>query len=591
MLHTMSVWLAAFVCPPDRVCTAICRWVAFALILMCFSLARATPPSLVDLPSEPLGHWLSVMPENGVTLDIDDARQAHALGVFQAARDAVPKFGIGATPVWLHLQVNNQGRLTAERRLLLEISWLNRIDVYHLHGHELLERWQAGDGDAGREHPLPGVGYAFDLLLPPGVNDIYLRVETPDPLLVPLRLLNEHDAEALQRQYDYGYGLFYGFLLALIAYNAMLALGLRERGYFDYVLYLGSFLLLHLAYTGHGYVWLWPQHASFQQLVIPVMMLAFGCTGLRFASGFLELRQHAPRTHRVIHGVMGTGILGMALSMLSGHQQLGVLISFLFLLVFSLAMVWIGALTVQHGRDAGGYFLAAALAAMAGTATTALAVWAGLPYSAPAFHAAGWGVVIEGILFALALAHRMRQYQQARQAAEQLARIDSLTGLLNRRAFFEQAAPLWNTARRNDRPLAVLMADIDHFKLINDTHGHAVGDDVLSAISGLLADACRGSDVAARWGGEEFVMLLPETDHTQARQLAERLRLSIETLEFHSGRKPFRVSASFGIAELTTQNNLEQLINEADDWLYRAKQRGRNRVAGAPQLVTSDTTA
>ena len=205
------------------------------------------------------------MPENGVVLDIDTARRASETGQFQPAKAAVPKFGIGSPAVWVHLQVNNSSRHTEERRLQLEIAWLDRIDAYHLHGHELLERWRAGDSDARLQHPLPGVGYVFDLLLPPGINDIYLRIETPDPLLVPLRLLDQNDAQSLQRQFDYGYGLLYGFLLALIAYNAMLCVGLRERAYFDYLLYLGCFFLLHLAYTGHGYIWLWPQQAGWQQ--------------------------------------------------------------------------------------------------------------------------------------------------------------------------------------------------------------------------------------------------------------------------------------------------------------------------------------
>lgn len=578
-------------CPHHRGFAATCRWLTVVFFLAFVALARAATPNLVDLSGDTLGRWLSVMPEKGVVLNIDEARRAQVLGIFQPATAAVPKFGIGSSPVWVHLQLNNTGRHTAERRLQLEVAWLDHIDVYHLHGHELLERWRAGDREANLQHPLPGLGYVFDLLLPPGINDLYLRIETPDPLLVPLRLLDEHDAEALQRQYDYGYGLFYGCLLALIAYNAMLCVGLRERSYFDYVLHLGSFLLLHLAYSGHGYSWLWPQHSVGQQYVIPLLMLAFGCSGLRFASGFLELRLHAPKTHRIIHALMALAIFGITLATAAGRQENAVLVAFLFVLAFSLAMVWIGVITVQHGRDAGWYFLSAAVAAMAGTATTALAVWHGLPYSAPAFHAAGWGIVIEGILFALALAHRMRQYQQARQQAEVLARTDPLTGLLNRRAFIEQAMPLWNNARRNDRPLAILMTDIDHFKLINDRYGHAVGDEVLSAISRLLADACRGSDVAARWGGEEFVILLPETELTQARQLAERLRLSIESLSFRDGRKPFRVSASFGIAELGVHTQIEELIAEADDWLYRAKQRGRNRVAGAPQILAGDLTA
>lgn len=560
---------------------ATLRWLAFALCCLLLGPAQANSPNkLSELPSEPLGHWLQILVEEGDPLSLDEARRAVELGKFKAATQHVPKFGIGAKPIWVYLQVENDGRLAADRRLQLEISWLDRIDVYQFHGDELISRWAAGDSDASLQHPRPGLGYVFDLILPPGNSELLVRISTPDPLLIPLRLLDSGSAEALQNKYNYGYGLLYGFLLALIAYNAMLYLGLRNRGYFDYTLYLSSFVLTNLAYTGHGYGWLWPQYPAFQQYVIPVMMLIFGCLGLRFASGFLSLRQHAPLTHRLIHVLIAIACLLMVIAVAIGQQQYAVLIAFVFLLCVSLSMVWIGLITVHHGRDAGGYFLTAAVAAMAGTATTALAVWIGLPYSSLTFHAAGWGVVIEGILFALALAHRMRKVQQARQEAEQLANVDPLTGLLNRRSFFARATPLWSTALRNKRPLSVMMVDIDFFKRINDTHGHAVGDQVLQAISQRLSAACRSGDVAARWGGEEFLVVLPETHASQAAQLAERLRADIEAMQIRSNGQTFGLSASFGIAGYDGHDNLEQLIRESDHWLYQAKQGGRNRVAG-----------
>lgn len=562
--------------------STIGHWLALALCCLLLGLALAGPPEkLDDLPGEPLGKWLQLLVEDGPPMSLDQARQAVAEGRFRATPDVVPKFGIGARPVWLYLQVENSWRRAVDRRLQLEISWLDRIDVYHIHGDELISHWVAGDSNAALQHPRPGLGYVFDLILPPGTNELLVRVSTPDPLLVPLRLLDNRSAEALQTKYNYGYGLLYGFLLALIAYNAMLYIGLRIRSYLDYTLYLGSFVLANLAYTGHGYGWLWPQFPGFQQYVILVLMVIFGCLGLRFASGFLSLRRHAPRTHRLIHWLITVAILSMTIAVAGGQRQLAVLIAFTFVLIVSTSMVWIGLITVHHGRDAGGYFLAAALAAMAGTSTTALAVWIGLPYSALTFHAAGWGVVIEGILFALALAHRMRKVQLARRQAEYLANIDPLTGLLNRRSFFSRANPLWSTALRNKRPLSVMMVDIDHFKQINDQYGHAVGDQVLQAVSERLTAACRSGDVPARWGGEEFVIVLPETQASQASQLAERLRATIEAMEIRSNDdRTFSLSASFGIAGYVDHEDLEQLIRESDHWLYQAKQGGRNRVAG-----------
>ncbi len=557
-------------------------WLALLWLLLMHG-AQAQVHSLETLPAEPLGRWMDVLIENGPPLSIKDALQQQRQGAFQPGDSEVAKFGIGAKPVWLHLAVGNNQAQPAKRRLQIEISWLDRIELYQVHGNQLVAQSIAGDGDAADHPPLAGLGYVFDLTLPPGRSDIFLRVATPDPLVIPVRLLDSAQAEALQRQYDYGYGVLYGFLLALIAYNAMLFIGLRERSYLDYTLYLGCFVLLHLGYTGHAYVWLWPNQAAFQQYAIPLLMVIFSCFGLRFASGFLNLRQHAPTARRLVHWLAALGLILICSTVAMQRQQDTVLVAFFFVLLFSAVMVWLGIITIRHGRIAGRYFLAAALTTMVGTAMTALAVWHGLPYTSITFHAAGWGVVIEGILLALALAYRMRQHQQARQQAEQLASTDPLTGLLNRRAFFEHAGPAWSTALRSDRHLSVMMADIDHFKEINDGHGHAMGDKVLAEISRLLAAACRSGDIAARWGGEEFVLLLPETDAAQACLLAERLRSEIESLKFGSAAQGFRLSASFGIAQLGDHESLDKLIRDADDWLYRAKQTGRNRVASSWQ--------
>ena len=558
--------------------SCLLRVALFWLALL--SVAHAQVAALETLPAEPLGRWMDVLSEKDLPLTLDAARAQLQHGAFTRSAADVPKFGIGARPVWLRLAVNNGGLRLAERLLQIEISWLDKIDVHVVHDGKVIAHRTAGDADALQQHPVAGLGYVFDLALPPGQSDILIRVATPDPMTVPVRLLDPTQLAKLQSQYDFGYGLLYGFLLALIAYNTLLYLGLRERSYLDYTLYLGSFILLNLCYTGHGYIWFWPQQAAFQQYVIPLMMVVFGSLGLRFADGFLDLRRHEPKLHRLVHWLTRSIPVLTVLTILLLRQQHTLLLAFVFILTFSVLMVWLGIVALRRGKLAARYFLAAALTSMVGTATTALAVWFGLPFSPLAFHAAGWGVVGEGILLALALAYRMRQDQRARVHAERLARVDPLTGLANRRAFLDQAAPIWNTARRSQRPLAAMMIDIDFFKAINDTHGHAMGDRVLQKVSGLLADACRGGDLLARWGGEEFVIVLPETSAEQAAQLAERLRGKIAELKMGSPRDPFTFSASFGIAERNAHETLDELIHEADEWLYRAKQGGRNRVAG-----------
>ncbi len=153
---------------------------------------------------------------------------------------------------------------------------------------------------------------------------------------------------------------------------------------------------------------------------------------------------------------------------------------------------------------------------------------------------------------------------------------DPLTRLLNRRAFFEQAHKRMH--EQGPRGWAVLVCDIDHFKAINDTWGHAAGDQALQAVGALLTRQARQEDLVARFGGEEFVLLLRCPDLSSAHQVAERLRTRLMTLPI-GGLPDDTLTASFGLAALPLDGNLDQAIQQADALLYQAKHAGRNQVA------------
>lgn len=165
---------------------------------------------------------------------------------------------------------------------------------------------------------------------------------------------------------------------------------------------------------------------------------------------------------------------------------------------------------------------------------------------------------------------------------EQLAQTDPLTQLLNRRALTERIMAEMERALRYDSTLALLMIDLDHFKAVNDTHGHLVGDDVLRDLGHLLNRTIRGSDITARYGGEEFLVLLPETDDVGAVAFAERIRVAVEEHAFarDAANEPLRLTASVGVAVFPAARieNVEDLFARADAALYRAKAEGRNRV-------------
>lgn len=171
--------------------------------------------------------------------------------------------------------------------------------------------------------------------------------------------------------------------------------------------------------------------------------------------------------------------------------------------------------------------------------------------------------------------------------ARRLAACDALTGLPNRRAFVDAIERERSRATRHALPFSFVMIDVDHFKSINDTHGHAAGDLVLQAVAGALTSIARRSDVVGRWGGEEFVVALPQTSEAGARVAAERLRKAIADAKciLPSG-ETIHVTASLGVASVDCAWQTDALVARADSAMYEAKSEGRNRVAVATMPIT-----
>lgn len=181
---------------------------------------------------------------------------------------------------------------------------------------------------------------------------------------------------------------------------------------------------------------------------------------------------------------------------------------------------------------------------------------------------------------------RTGQLEEALAAVERSSRIDGLTGVANRGYFEERLAQEWARARREREPLGLVLADIDHFKLLNDSRGHQVGDDFLREVAGALVSVIRRpGDLVARYGGEEFVVLLPGTDAESVRVLAERMRAGVEALDLShpDGGISGRITISAGAVAITPDGQVESrvLVERADRALYSAKNAGRNRVSAA----------
>ncbi len=186
-----------------------------------------------------------------------------------------------------------------------------------------------------------------------------------------------------------------------------------------------------------------------------------------------------------------------------------------------------------------------------------------------------------------AVTERTKELQEANARLERLAVTDGLTGVFNHRRFQEQLQAEILRSERHKRPMGVLMVDVDFFKKVNDTMGHPAGDELLRRLAEVLGKDLRATDLIARYGGEEFAVLLPETTKSEAMQVAERMRIAVET-RINDGSTPWpsKVTVSIGVGTYPEDGTSgEQVLVAADQAMYVAKRQGRNRVIGARGVV------
>lgn len=551
------------------------------LLLLFGGLAQAEPIPVSRVDAGPIGKFAEVFFEPGEQLKIDEARSLFTDNGGVGVSREVPNYGIGAAPRWLKFSVENETDETIDKVFSVETAWLDQLAIYIFHGDQQQVKYALGDQLVQTDRPVDSRFYVIEHAFQPGVTSLYLRVASSDPMLLPIYL---NDRPVFNKRFefeDYSYGLLYGVLAALLLYNLMLFVSLRSGPHCFYALYLLSFIACNLAYTGHGFRWLWPQLTHWQQWANPVLMIVAGISGLLFAMCFLQTRQNFPRLHWGVWGVCLAILIGLGAAYYAGQIQTALVLAFTFIILFTLLMCAMGVMAFRAGNPSANFFLPASVVAAITAAITALTVWGVLPYAIWSYRAVDIGIVIEAVLLALALADQFRRGEMQRLDAEALARTDPLTGLNNRRAFQEQVKRLWQQCNKTKRPMAVVIVDLDNFKKINDTHGHQVGDQVLEATARQLQDSLRNGDVLARWGGEEFILFMPDTTVEAAVHVAERIRQRIESIcqEF-ADNPPMVLSASLGVADSRSgSHSIEALINEADKCLYNAKKMGRNRVA------------
>ncbi|MBV1929968.1 MAG: sensor domain-containing diguanylate cyclase, partial [Gammaproteobacteria bacterium] len=446
--------------------------------------------------------------EGGEPLSLNAASKLFQSGAFSDA--SLPlSLGIGAKPVWVRFDFNNQKMSALSKRLSVHTSWLDKLDVYFLYDGEVVRDYRVGDSFAYSQRPQPSRYFIFDHDFPPGISAVFIRAETPDPMLLPIHLEDIEEARGAQTVENYSYGFIYGGMFTLLAYNLMIFISLKNTRYLYYSIYTSAFLVMNMAYTGHGFMWFWSDSPHWQAWSNPVLMLLFSLSGLLFATRFLNTKETLPKLHRMVV-LIGSGFFLFELLAISLRNEVSaLLLSFSLVFVVSVLMVLLGGAAFFKGNQSAKFFLIGSITHVTASSITAMSVWGLMPYSTMAYRAVEFGMMADAILLSIALADKFRIVQEEKLLAESLSKLDPLTSLNNRRAFYEFVNPTWDVGLRKGRPMSAILLDVVRFKDINDDYGHLQGDRILVRIAGILNSETRSGDCLARWGGEEFVIFLP----------------------------------------------------------------------------------
>jgi len=343
-------------------------------------------------------------------------------------------------------------------------------------------------------------------------------------------------------------------------------------------MFLSAALAFHLLYSGLGFQLFWSDSTYWEQWGSSTMYWLTYSLGILFADRFLDLKEKLPKLSRLVRFIAyGAMVIELCYFIFAStipasfHVYIYYVMQMQFFIVLAL---WLCSLKFAfQGDRSSTFYFAAAAPFLVLLIYSLLPSYGVIASSRSTVFAPMIGNMIEIIILTIALGDKIKQMQLRLMKA----RLDPLTGLPNRGTFNRRVVEEYNRYDRYGSDFVVAIIDMDNFKQVNDTFGHQVGDDVLVQVGQSLQECIRQVDFAARWGGEEFVLLLIKTDLLGAQVILERVRSSIAQIEL-SQHPGVAVTCSIGVAQTKKEEDASGLFKRADVALYQAKTSGKNRI-------------
>ena len=418
--------------------------ISLLIMVNCSAALAAETIPLNNQTSLMLGKYFTYFQEDGQRLSVHQAIRAFATDKGQPSRGDALSLGIGVAPVWLKGRVDNSESTAAIFRLAIETPWLDDIETWYVHRGKIINHVIGGDAISFAQRPMQYKFYAFESPFPPGITDIYIRINTLGPMAIPVRLATVELATAREISSAYQYGVLYGILLALALYNLVLYSNIRLQEFGLYSLYLLGFVANSLSYTGQIHVVITPDWGPyFQDWTDIFLMITYSVFGLHFARFALNTKAYAPKLNKFTFWIASAIPLGMLAGALINQLVFSMVLAFILNSSFAVLFVILGYQAYKHKVPSAILFFVASVTAATCIGISTMAVAGIVPYNDFTFKAIEVGMTFEAILLALLLAQRFRAAQRDKVIAETIARTDELTHLLNRYGF--KASSRWRT--------------------------------------------------------------------------------------------------------------------------------------------------
>ncbi len=563
----------------------------------------------------PVNPHLQWMVDPQALFTIQKLQAIHESHWFDDTEQAQLSFGQYNAPIWFRLSVEGLTHSQSEHLLQLTYPHLDYLDVYVVSDGKVINQYATGDLRPHNSRPLATTDFVFPL--PQRENlTVFIRIASEGVLDVRTFLLPADQLVTQTRHFFFLNGIYFGAALIMLIYNAFIYFTIRDQSYLYYLGYIGASAILQATLSGLSFQYLWPGLAEFNALAILLAAALLTSCAIGFIITFIGLSKATTPIDFIWLMLIAVSFLPILLSYFLISYSFALKATFIVVMFAVFSGFYLGSKYWVKGVKAARYFASAWFIYLLFIAMYLMQSNQIIEPNFLSDNAFSIGSLVELSLLSLAFADKLNEERELRVKAQddllnltirmneeldsqvqartielenanarlkELSVTDGLTQLKNRFYFDQALKREMRRCVREQWPFSVIMLDIDHFKRLNDEHGHLFGDFCLSRAAQLVQSVIRRpSDTLARYGGEEFAILLPNTNLDGAVSLAEKIREHFKETEFRDSGISQYLTVSLGVSSArptpeTAESSLA-ILDLADQCLYKAKQQGRDQV-------------